>query len=56
MTEVWGDPAARPATIPLSLPIPETHQLVPFQHEPVGSACRDRLIMLPAPLPLRPLA
>ncbi|HUD91746.1 MULTISPECIES: hypothetical protein [Sphingobium] len=55
-TEVHDDPAARPTTIPRSLPIPETHLLVPFQRGPVGSACRDRLIMLPAPLPLLPLA
>jgi hypothetical protein len=55
-TEVYGDPAVRPAAIPRSLPIPETHRLVPFQHGSAGSACRDRPIMLTAPLPLLPLA
>lgn len=55
-TEVCGDPAVRPAAIPRLFPIPETHRLVPFQHGSAGTACRDRLIMLPAPLPLRPLA
>lgn len=55
-TEVYGDPAVRPAAIPRLFPIPDTHRLVPFQHGSAGSACRDRLIMLPAPLPLRPLA